>query len=188
MSGTTAPLRAVPYDRYNGTIGAIFSPTIISRFNNIIDTIKAHNNFYEALVLILISKVFDFNMDLDMLSDAIDDTLTGNQMFKRNQIVKEFIDFESLQIKVKSSVLAEVILDKIVDGSIIKKVMVKTFINFDKKRQNPNYRRVLRALLSYTNILRVLNHNDPLYKSVIVEFFEEVRQCTFCQNLSLIHI
>ena len=26
MSGTTAPLRAVPYDRYNGTIGAIFSP------------------------------------------------------------------------------------------------------------------------------------------------------------------
>ena len=25
MSGTTAPLRAVPYDRYNGTIGAIFS-------------------------------------------------------------------------------------------------------------------------------------------------------------------
>lgn len=27
MSGTTAPLRAVPYDRYNGTIGAIFSGT-----------------------------------------------------------------------------------------------------------------------------------------------------------------
>lgn len=166
----------------NILLGLLKSPTIISRFNNIIDTIKARNNFYEALVLILISKVFDFNMDLDMLSDAIDDTLTGNQMFKRNQIVKEFIDFESLQIKVKSSVLAEVILDKIVDGSIIKKVMVKTFINFDKKRQNPNYRRVLRALLSYTNIQRVLNNNDPLYKSVIVEFFEEVRQCTFCQN------
>lgn len=29
MSGTTAPLRAVPYDRYNGTIGAIFSRTTV---------------------------------------------------------------------------------------------------------------------------------------------------------------
>ena len=26
ISGTTHPLRAVPFDRYNGTIGAIFSP------------------------------------------------------------------------------------------------------------------------------------------------------------------
>lgn len=128
------------------------------------------------------SKVFDLNMDLDMLSDAIDDTLIGNQMFKRNQIVKEFIDFESFQIKVKSAILAEVILDKIVDGSIIKKVMVKTFVNFDKKRHNPNYRKVLRSLLSYTNIQRVLNNNDPKYKSIIIEFFEDVRQCDFCKN------
>ena len=30
MSGTTAPLRAVPYDRYNGTIGAIFSTTFLN--------------------------------------------------------------------------------------------------------------------------------------------------------------
>lgn len=117
----------------NILLGLLNSPTIITRFNRIINNIKERNNFYEALVLILVSKVFDLNMDLDMLSDAIDDTLIGNQMFKRNQIVKEFIDFESLQIKVKSSILAEVILDKIVDGAIIEKVMAKTFLNFDKK-------------------------------------------------------
>lgn len=166
----------------NILLGLLNSPTIITRFSRIINNIKECNNFYEALVLILVSKVFDLNMDLDMLSDAIDDTLIGNQMFKRNQIVKEFIDFESLQIKVKSSILAEVILDKIVDGAIIEKVMVKTFLNFDKKRHNLNYKRVLRSLLSYANIQRVLNHNDPKYKSIIVEFFEEVRQCAFCQN------
>lgn len=166
----------------NLLLGLLKSPTIISRFNNIIDTIKERENFYEALVLILVSKVFDLNIDLDMLSDAIDDTLIGNQMFKRNQIVKEFIDFESFQIKVKSAILAEVILDKIVDGSIIKKVMVKTFVNFDKKRHNPNYRKVLRSLLSYTNIQRVLNNNDPKYKSIIIEFFEDVRRCDFCKN------
>lgn len=166
----------------NLLLGLLKSPTIISRFNSIIDTIKEKNNFYEALVLILVSKVFDLNMDLDMLSDAIDDTLIGNQMFKRNKIVKEFIDFDSFQLKVKSSILAEVILDKVVDGSIIKKVMVKTFVNFDRKRFNPNYRKVLRSLLSYTNLQRVLNNNDPKYKSVIVEFFEDVRQCAFCKN------
>lgn len=166
----------------NLLLGLLNSPTIITRFSSIINNIKERNNFYEALVLILVSKVFDLNMDLDMLSDAIDDTLIGNQMFKRNQIVKEFIDFDSLQIKVKSSILAEVILDKIVDGAIIEKVMAKTFLNFDKKRHNLNYKRVLRSLLSYANMQRVLNHHDPKYKSIIVEFFEEVRQCAFCQN------
>ena len=166
----------------NLLLGLLNSPTIITRFSSIINNIKDRNNFYEALVLILVSKVFDLNMDLDMLSDAIDDTLIGNQMFKRNQIVKEFIDFDSLQIKVKSSILAEVILDKIVDGAIIEKVMAKTFLKFDKKRHNLNYKRVLRSLLSYANMQRVLNHNDPKYKSIIVEFFEEVRQCAFCQN------
>lgn len=166
----------------NLLLGLLKSPTIISRFSSIVDTIKQRNNFYEALVLILVSKVFDLNLDLDMLSDAIDDTLIGNPMFKRNQIVKEFIDFDNFTIKVKSSILAEVILDKIVDSSIIKKVMVKTFLNFDKKRYNPNYHRVLRSLLSYTNMQRVLNHEDPKYKSIIIEFFEEVRQCDFCKN------
>lgn len=166
----------------NLLLGLLKSPAIISRFNHIIDNIKNRNNFYEALVLILVSKIFDLNLNLDMLSDAIDGTLVGNQMFRRNQIVKEFIDFGNFQIKVKSSILAEVILDKIVDGSIIKKVMVKTFVNFDKKKNNPNYRRVLRSLLSYTNMQRILNHDDPKYKSIIIEFFEEVRQCAFCKN------
>lgn len=166
----------------NLLLGLLKSPAIITRFSNIINNIKERNNFYEALVLVLVSRVFDLNMDLDMLSDAIDDTLIGNQMFKRNQIVKEFIDFESLQIKVKSSILAEVILDEIVDSAIIEKVMAKTFLNFDAKRHNPNYRRVLRSLLSYTNMQRVLNHHDPKYKNIIVEFFEEVRQCAFCKN------
>lgn len=166
----------------NLLLGLLKSPTIINRFDNIINNIRDRDNFYEALVLILVSKVFDLNIDLDMLSDAIDNTLIGNPKFMRNQIVKEFVDFESLQIKVKSSVLAEVILDKIVDGAIIEKVMVKTFLNFDKKRHNANYRRVLRSMLSYTNLQRVLNHDDPKYKSIIVEFFENVRQCAFCQS------
>lgn len=34
MSGTTAPLRAVPYDRYNGTIGAIFSANVVYKNKN----------------------------------------------------------------------------------------------------------------------------------------------------------
>ena len=43
MSGTTAPLRAVPYDRYNGTIGAIFSPiTIMSDYPMLISN-KLHS-------------------------------------------------------------------------------------------------------------------------------------------------
>lgn len=164
-------------------LGLLHSPSILKRFKTIIDTIKQKQDFYEALVLILESKLFELNISIEMLSTALDDTILGNLSFRRNNVVRELINFDNNEIKVKSSVLAEVLLSEIIDTEIIKDVLVKTFKNFDKHRHSSEFKRVLKALLSFVNLKKVLNQKSNYkYQEIMVSFFEDIRNCKFCQN------
>lgn len=164
-------------------LGLLNSPNILQRFSAIIDTIKQKQDFYEALVLILASKLFELNIDIEMLSTALDDTILGNLKFRRNEVVRELINFENNEIKAKSSILAEVLLSEIIEPEIIKEVLVKTFKNFDKHRHSPEFKRVLKSLLSFINLKRILNQKSSnKYQDIMVSFFEDIRNCTFCKN------
>lgn len=164
-------------------LGLLRSPNILSKFKKIISAIQQKRDFYESMVLILASKIFDLNLSIEMLSTALDDTILGNPNFKRNEIVRELFNFHDNEIKVKSSVLAEVLLEEIIDTETIKDVLVKTFKNFDKHRYDLEYKRVLRTLLSFTTLKRVLSQKgNNKYQEVMASFFEDVRNCTFCQS------
>lgn len=165
-------------------LGLLNSPNILQRFSAIIDTIKQKQDFYEALVLILASKLFELNIDIEMLSTALDDTILGNLKFRRNEVVRELINFENNEIKAKSSILAEVLLSEIIEPEIIKEVLVKTFKNFDKHRHSPEFKRVLKSLLSFINLKRILNQKSSnKYQDIMVSFFEDIRNCTFCKTI-----
>lgn len=152
-------------------LGLLNSPNILQRFSAIIDTIKQKQDFYEALVLILASKLFELNIDIEMLSTALDDTILGNLKFRRNEVVRELINFENNEIKAKSSILAEVLLSEIIEPEIIKEVLVKTFKNFDKHRHSPEFKRVLKSLLSFINLKRILNQKSSnKYQDIMVSF------------------
>lgn len=61
MSGTTAPLRAVPYDRYNGTIGPIFS--LYQRDNeNVFPEAVSYNRFVELESRVFFPLMFFLNL------------------------------------------------------------------------------------------------------------------------------
>ena len=73
MSGTTAPLRAVPYDRYNGTIGAIFSHMVCS-------SMAAHSIWLLGDEMLVLSTgtilVFPFRLAGMMARPFLQDTYT----------------------------------------------------------------------------------------------------------------
>lgn len=79
--------------------------------------------------------------------------------------------------------MAEVLLSEIIEPEIIKEVLVKTFKNFDKHRHSPEFKRVLKSLLSFINLKRILNQKSSnKYQDIMVSFFEDIRNCTFCKN------
>lgn len=166
-----------------GILLALFrSPSIKNKLSEIIHSIKNETNYYEAVVVALLNKVYSLDLDLDMLSDALGGGYMGDYSFRKSPLINEFVDFQNQNIKVKSSILAEVLLWDILDVLSSKSVMVKIFKNFDKKRNLNQYHRALQQLLSYTALQRVLNKQDDNFNLAMRGFFEEIRETGFCKN------
>lgn len=165
-------------------LGLLRSPHILKRFDNLVNTMKEKTDFYETVVLVMLNSLFELNLDLDMIANALDSPITNNPRFKRNESVKEIIDFKGAGIRVHSALLAEVLLGKVINKETVKNVLIKMFKNFDRLSDNRDYRRVLQIIILYTNLRRALDSEDPGvdYKDIMISFFEEIRDTHFCKN------
>ena len=155
------------------------SPNIIGKFNDIISTIQEKKNFYEAITLILLSKVFGFNLYLDDLIYALDAEVLNKPTFQSNSAVREFVNFDEGIITVKSSILAEVILTKVVNSRGIVDTLIKLVKRLDSRRSDKNFKNILREILSFSNLRRILSKDTAEYKFNILRFFEEIKNTNY---------
>lgn len=158
------------------------SETIRKRFAEIVNSIKGKKSYYDALILMLISPIFGFNLDFNQLAFIFDKYTFVNPAFYKNVAICEFVEKLGTSIHVKSSILAECILSKVLDPSIIIDVLIKVFKNLDKYRNNEEYRSILRSMLSYQNLKRVLNTKHTDFSENVTRFFDEVGTTCFCSN------
>lgn len=164
-------------------LAVINSTDIRQRIAQEISTIKQDVEIYQALVLMLVSNLLDWNISLDDISFALGGTIKGNASFRHNPVVKEYVDFGSAELKVKSSILSEVILTHIMDVNIVRETLVKAFKNFDKYSEDTIYRKYMITILSYANLQRVFNKEEgDVFNGNIVTLFEDIRSCKFCAN------
>lgn len=163
-------------------LDVISSPTIIGRYKQEVDKFKKSSSIYEILVMILVSKYLDLNLDVDMLAVAINDDLYENYTLKRNSVLKEFVDFSSLEINVRSSIFSEALLKNVIDPAVIGKVLTKAFKRINVHRQEAKYKRILMSLLSSANLIRLISRKNENNQSVLIEFFEQIRGCEFCKR------
>lgn len=192
--GTQAKLRDADKEEYiahdcrntmRGVLmGVLKSPDILMRFKNILDTIKNKKDFYETVVLLMLNNMFNLNLNLDMIEVATDSTIYNNSRFRRNEVIRELVDFDNDYIKIRSSVLSQALLNHIVDKTVVKDVIVRAFKNFDRYRHMPDYKRLLSSLILYTGLRRVLDDNSPEknYQHIMTAFFEQIRDTNFCKN------
>ncbi|MBQ9397908.1 MAG: SIR2 family protein [Bacteroidales bacterium] len=164
-------------------LDVINSSDIRKRIEGDIKKIKADRDIYQAMVLMLVSNLLDWNISLDDISYALGNTIKGNASFRRNEVVKEYIDFGNAELKVKSSILSEVILTHIMDVDVVRETLVKAFRNFDKNLGEPEYRKYMITILSYASLQRLFNKEEgDEFNSNIVVLFEDIRSCKFCEN------
>ncbi len=162
----------------------IKSTDIKNRISNDIKQIAAEPIAYEALVLMFVSNILNWNIDLDDISYALDNTIKGNRSFYRNTIIKEYVDFINSEIKVKSPILSEVILTEIMDVKRIRETLVKAFKNFSTNSSVSDYKKYMKTILSYASLQRIFNkeEGEDVFNYNIVQFFEDIRSCTFCER------
>lgn len=158
------------------------SPDILQRFEKTISDIKGKKDFYDTLIFILISNVYGFDLDLENLGYTLGYDVINNSSFSRNAQIREFIDLEKGEIKVKSSILSTVILSKVVDSYILVDTILKIFLKLDKHNTQQPYRNILKSLVSFSSLQKILDKTDRSYKHNLLRFFEGIRNTNFCKE------
>ncbi len=166
----------------NVLLDLLKSKTVFDRFQSIINDIQGKQGYYEALLLMLIGKVFNIEFDLDKVAAILGRSKINSSAFRRNPTVAEFVNFSEGKIIVRSSLLAEIILSGLSSTKTVVNLLIQIFQELDRFRYLYEYRRILITLLSYTNIQRVLNKRDPEYNNNIYKFFESVKTLEFCKE------
>lgn len=151
------------------------SPDIQNRFSKILNSIQGKRNFYNAVIIILTSNIFDFPLDLDGLTYILEDDLLNNPSFSNNAALKEIINFDTRTINVRSSVLSEAILSHIDEKKVIIDCLIKVAIKLDKGSYDRSNFNTLKSIVSFSRLQRVLDQKRPEYKSTILYFFEQVK-------------
>lgn len=166
----------------NVLIDLLKSPEVFGRFNKIINEIQHKQGYYEALLLMLIGKVFNLNLDLENVSLILGREYINNSGFRKNHTISEFVNFNQGNIIVRSSLLAEVILSKLSDTTTIVNLLIKVFIKLDNFRMNNQYQQILKTLLLYSNLHKILNKTDGKCNENLYRFFEKVKTLNFCKS------
>ncbi|KKX46901.1 hypothetical protein, partial [Sphingobacterium sp. IITKGP-BTPF85] len=160
------------------------STDIKNRYNKILEFIEgANESFYDATLLILASNIFDFQLDTDKLTYILDDELLYNPSFNNNDYLKEFINFGTSKIYVRSSILALSILSQPQYHSKLIKLLIRIFLKLDKRSADQNNYRILKSLVSFSRLQSVFNvDNTSHFKAVVLNFYEEVKDTKFASK------
>lgn len=100
------------------------SPHVFDKFKKIINVIRDKNGYYEALLLMLLGKRFNLRIDLEQVSSILGRSNINNSAFRRNSTITEFVNFDNGEFRVRSSLLAELILSNLSDTQTIVDLLI----------------------------------------------------------------
>lgn len=162
-------------------LAILHSNNIIEKYTELIDDIKNHKGFYNAIIYVLIAQVAEFNVDTDDLVNLFDASQLNSPSFKNNTSVKEFINFDGCRIKGTSSLFAQVLLQEVIKSSdIIIDVMLDIYKKLNNLRSRQEVRQVLRKMTNYSNLQHILNKDDKRYKENLKYYYDSIHTLSFC--------
>lgn len=160
----------------------IESNDIINRYGSIIDIIKNKKGFYEAFVYLLVGNNIGLNHKLDEYIYALDPKIINSSSFVNNPYVKEIINFNNNELNLKSSILSEALLHRIIDSAIIINVILNIFVRLDRQTIDYGVRRRLTSLMMFSNLQRIINTHKFENMDNVIKFYQSIKETNFCKN------
>jgi hypothetical protein len=160
----------------------IKSKSLLDRFKEIIETITQRKKYFEAVVLILTSNLFHTGLDIEEIISILNYENFRNQSFMRDPAIRELIDFSSNNVKVKSSILSQIILSESTDAYNIIRALIKICQQLDLWTDNYSYKSLLREYISFSNINTIIKSDTANYRDAFDYYFDELRNLKFCKE------
>ena len=166
----------------NVVIELLKSPSILARFKSVFDVSRQRKGYYDAVLFILITHVMHMNIGLEDLADAFDIESLNSPRFQKNAAVQELVNFESGQIRPKSSLVSQTLVHELFDTTTVIDVLINVAKHLNTYQLDKVAKQMMRKLMTFTSIQQVLNVKDTSYKYDLLRYYEALKVLPMCKT------
>lgn len=164
------------------------SDDLDQRYKKVIAAIINKDADYMALIYVLVSKLFDFDLTLSNLIDDLNYDALNYTNLETNPNLRELIDFEREEISFKSSIFAQHIVQDLLTTESILDPLINLFKILHEKRAVKRVRRCLTKMTKYSNVKKIfkspknqINNKIGLNKAIFT-FYENIADLDHCKE------
>ena len=156
------------------------SPQIAHRFERILNGLRQRRDYYEILMSVMILAVVQKSSSINLIIDIWGDVIMGTQ-FKRNETVREFFDFPTGEIKLRSATAAQFILKHVADANVTVDTLIRMARAFDVgARFSDLHYGLLRDLMRFSTLQTLLPETQR--RPAIVRYYEGIKNLNRCRR------
>ena len=156
------------------------SPQIAARFNSILQKLNSKREYYEVLLSIMILVVIQRLPTMDLLMDIWGTKVLETQ-FKRNEVVREFFDFQAGEIKLRSATAAQFILKHVADTNLTIDTLVTMAKAVDKAgKYSETHRQLMRVLMQFSTLQTLLPERQR--RPATIRYYEGIKNLVACRR------
>ncbi len=156
------------------------SPDICGRFRSLYEKLKIHRDYKEVILSIFVLKVLNQSCSVDTLIDIWGELILEDINFKKNNIIRQLVDFNRYQIIVRSSIAAEYILRRIYDASTTVTVLTRIATRVNELVQiSKRYRSLFNSLMRFSSLQLILPEEGR--NTAVLRYFESIKKLQGCK-------
>lgn len=165
----------------------INSSTIRDRLNKIVKDIKEESSsYYQSLVLMLLVKVMAIELRIEDINAITGEVVLMDTQYRLNSAVKELVKFgddDKLDFKIKSAVVARVILNDLDNSADIIESLKMIAVYADRYSENVRYENILQNIVSFSHVKSFLNGKRDNIQ-FIMDYFDALKGLAYYKNNS----
>lgn len=149
------------------------SPQMVNRLEDLLIQLNDRRDFYEVLVAILVLAIISHRPSVSTLVDVYGEQVLKTP-FRRNEIVRELVDIEASEIRMRSSVVSKFILKQIADPNITVGVLTRMMrIADENARMSRLHKDLARNLMRFSQVQAVLPETGAT--DAVYSYYESIK-------------
>lgn len=162
-------------------ISVFNAPVIRNKLDEILKIAKKDKKAEKIIIMAIIAELVNLELDIDDYLYFLSMIDLSVKIQKDNEI-NELVDIDNNKIKIKSSILAHLIIqnskfsDKIVD------LLISIMVKLESKRNIQKYVNVQFALISFSNIQLLIREKGEKFNNLIIRYYENIKNTQYCNG------
>ena len=154
------------------------SPQIASRFERLFERLNNKRKYYEVLLSIMILAVVQRSSTIDLLIDIWGSTIMETQ-FKKDEAIREFVDVQAGEVKLRSATAAQFILKHVANVNYTVDALVETAKAMDRAARNSEtHQFVMRNMMRFSTVQTLLP--EAQRRPATIRYYEGIKNLYAC--------